>query len=45
MKRTTFANLARVVVAELAGSLEGVRVLELGHIIGGPFCGHLLTPS
>jgi formyl-CoA transferase/succinyl-CoA--D-citramalate CoA-transferase len=32
-----------VVVAELAGSLEGIRVLELGHIIGGPFCGHLFA--
>jgi formyl-CoA transferase/succinyl-CoA--D-citramalate CoA-transferase len=30
-------------VEELAGSLEGVRVLELGHIIGGPFCGHLFA--
>ena len=30
-------------VAELAGSLQGVRVLELGHIIGGPFCGHLFA--
>ncbi len=26
-----------------AGSLEGLRVLELGHIIGGPFCGHLFA--
>jgi succinyl-CoA---D-citramalate CoA-transferase len=25
------------------GSLAGVRVLELGHIIGGPFCGHLFA--
>jgi formyl-CoA transferase/succinyl-CoA--D-citramalate CoA-transferase len=30
-------------VEELAGSLGGVRVLELGHIIGGPFCGHLFA--
>jgi formyl-CoA transferase/succinyl-CoA--D-citramalate CoA-transferase len=26
-----------------AGSLDGIRVLELGHIIGGPFCGHLFA--
>jgi formyl-CoA transferase/succinyl-CoA--D-citramalate CoA-transferase len=26
-----------------ATSLDGVRVLELGHIIGGPFCGHLFA--
>jgi formyl-CoA transferase/succinyl-CoA--D-citramalate CoA-transferase len=26
-----------------AGSLHGLRVLELGHIIGGPFCGHLFA--
>ncbi|HEY2165548.1 MAG TPA: CoA transferase [Jatrophihabitantaceae bacterium] len=32
-----------MVVPELAGSLHGVRVLELGHIIGGPFCGHLFA--
>jgi crotonobetainyl-CoA:carnitine CoA-transferase CaiB-like acyl-CoA transferase len=32
-----------VSVTELAGSLQGVRVLELGHIIGGPFCGHLFA--
>src|SRR6266702_4058877 len=25
------------------GSLNGLRVLELGHIIGGPFCGHLFA--
>jgi crotonobetainyl-CoA:carnitine CoA-transferase CaiB-like acyl-CoA transferase len=25
------------------GSLAGIRVLELGHIIGGPFCGHLFA--
>lgn len=25
------------------GSLTGLRVLELGHIIGGPFCGHLFA--
>jgi crotonobetainyl-CoA:carnitine CoA-transferase CaiB-like acyl-CoA transferase len=24
-------------------SLEGIRVVELGHIIGGPFCGHLFA--
>src|SRR6202035_1403554 len=27
----------------LFGSLHGLRVLELGHIIGGPFCGHLFA--
>jgi crotonobetainyl-CoA:carnitine CoA-transferase CaiB-like acyl-CoA transferase len=43
IKPTRFANLARVLLAELAGSLEGVRVVELGHIIGGPFCGHLFA--
>ncbi len=26
-----------------AGALEGLRVLEVGHIIGGPFCGHLFA--
>jgi crotonobetainyl-CoA:carnitine CoA-transferase CaiB-like acyl-CoA transferase len=26
-----------------AASLDGIRVLELGHIIGGPFCGHLFA--
>ena len=26
-----------------AASLHGIRVLELGHIIGGPFCGHLFA--
>jgi len=26
-----------------AGSLAGLRILELGHIIGGPFCGHLFA--
>jgi formyl-CoA transferase/succinyl-CoA--D-citramalate CoA-transferase len=25
------------------GALHGLRVLELGHIIGGPFCGHLFA--
>jgi crotonobetainyl-CoA:carnitine CoA-transferase CaiB-like acyl-CoA transferase len=25
------------------GALEGLRVLEVGHIIGGPFCGHLFA--
>lgn len=25
------------------GALDGIRVLELGHIIGGPFCGHLFA--
>jgi crotonobetainyl-CoA:carnitine CoA-transferase CaiB-like acyl-CoA transferase len=27
----------------VAGALEGLRVLEVGHIIGGPFCGHLFA--
>ncbi|WP_433359826.1 CaiB/BaiF CoA transferase family protein [Streptosporangium sp. CA-115845] len=27
----------------MAGALEGLRVLEVGHIIGGPFCGHLFA--
>jgi crotonobetainyl-CoA:carnitine CoA-transferase CaiB-like acyl-CoA transferase len=26
-----------------AGALFGLRVLEVGHIIGGPFCGHLFA--
>lgn len=26
-----------------AGALEGLRVLDAGHIIGGPFCGHLFA--
>jgi len=26
-----------------AGALAGLRVLEVGHIIGGPFCGHLFA--
>jgi crotonobetainyl-CoA:carnitine CoA-transferase CaiB-like acyl-CoA transferase len=25
------------------GALEGLRVLEVGHIIAGPFCGHLFA--
>jgi crotonobetainyl-CoA:carnitine CoA-transferase CaiB-like acyl-CoA transferase len=25
------------------GALHGLRVLEVGHIIGGPFCGHLFA--
>lgn len=25
------------------GALDGIRVIELGHIIGGPFCGHLFA--
>ena len=28
-----------------AASLDGIRVLELGHTIGGPFCGHLFATS
>jgi formyl-CoA transferase/succinyl-CoA--D-citramalate CoA-transferase len=27
----------------VAGALVGLRVLEVGHIIGGPFCGHLFA--
>jgi crotonobetainyl-CoA:carnitine CoA-transferase CaiB-like acyl-CoA transferase len=27
----------------MAGALAGLRVLEVGHIIGGPFCGHLFA--
>lgn len=27
----------------MAGALHGLRVLEVGHIIGGPFCGHLFA--
>jgi formyl-CoA transferase/succinyl-CoA--D-citramalate CoA-transferase len=27
----------------VGGALEGLRVLEVGHIIGGPFCGHLFA--
>jgi formyl-CoA transferase/succinyl-CoA--D-citramalate CoA-transferase len=26
-----------------AGSLHGLRVVELGHLIAGPFCGHLFA--
>ncbi|MDQ2628259.1 MAG: CoA transferase [Actinomycetota bacterium] len=26
-----------------SGALKGLRVLEVGHIIGGPFCGHLFA--
>ena len=26
-----------------SGALAGLRVLEVGHIIGGPFCGHLFA--
>lgn len=28
---------------ELGGALAGLRVLEVGHIISGPFCGHLFA--
>jgi crotonobetainyl-CoA:carnitine CoA-transferase CaiB-like acyl-CoA transferase len=28
---------------ERSGALAGLRVLEVGHIIGGPFCGHLFA--
>jgi formyl-CoA transferase/succinyl-CoA--D-citramalate CoA-transferase len=27
----------------VTGALEGLRVLEIGHIISGPFCGHLFA--
>lgn len=27
----------------MPGALDGLRVLEVGHIIGGPFCGHLFA--
>ncbi len=27
----------------MPGALHGLRVLEVGHIIGGPFCGHLFA--
>jgi formyl-CoA transferase/succinyl-CoA--D-citramalate CoA-transferase len=30
-------------VTAVAGALAGLRVLEVGHIIGGPFCGHLFA--
>src|SRR5690242_12115681 len=39
----TFAKVACVTGYPPAGSLHGIRVLELGHIIGGPFCGHLFA--
>jgi formyl-CoA transferase/succinyl-CoA--D-citramalate CoA-transferase len=42
-KQTPFANVADVQAESGVGSLNGVRVLELGHIIGGPFCGHLFA--
>lgn len=29
--------------SERSGALAGLRVLEVGHIIGGPFCGHLFA--
>jgi crotonobetainyl-CoA:carnitine CoA-transferase CaiB-like acyl-CoA transferase len=29
--------------SERGGALAGLRVLEVGHIIGGPFCGHLFA--
>ncbi len=33
----------RVTIPASQASLGGLRVLELGHIIGGPFCGHLFA--
>jgi formyl-CoA transferase/succinyl-CoA--D-citramalate CoA-transferase len=41
--QTLFAKLACVIVDSPAASLDGIRVLEVGHIIGGPFCGHLFA--
>jgi crotonobetainyl-CoA:carnitine CoA-transferase CaiB-like acyl-CoA transferase len=41
--QTRFVIVARVDAGHGNGSLGGIRVLELGHIIGGPFCGHLLA--
>src|SRR5579859_7781010 len=38
-----FAKVACVSGNPPAASLAGLRVLELGHIIGGPFCGHLFA--
>jgi formyl-CoA transferase/succinyl-CoA--D-citramalate CoA-transferase len=38
-----FAKVACVTRNPPGGSLHGIRVLELGHIIGGPFCGHLFA--
>src|SRR5579859_2640975 len=38
-----FAKVACVSGNPPAASLDGIRVLELGHIIGGPFCGHLFA--
>ncbi|MDQ2625510.1 MAG: CoA transferase [Actinomycetota bacterium] len=34
---------ASIVDRPNSGSLDGLRVLEVGHIIGGPFCGHLFA--
>jgi formyl-CoA transferase/succinyl-CoA--D-citramalate CoA-transferase len=39
----TSSELPQSKRAATAGSLAGLRVLELGHIIGGPFCGHLFA--
>ena len=41
--QTLFAKVARVPGNPPAASLDGIRVIELGHIIGGPFCGHLFA--
>jgi formyl-CoA transferase/succinyl-CoA--D-citramalate CoA-transferase len=43
VKQTVFAKVPHVTSARGSGSLAGIRVLELGHIIGGPFCGHLFA--
>lgn len=40
---TLLANLMKMVVNVRTGALQGIRVLELGHIIGSPFCGHLFA--
>lgn len=34
---------AAAAAGEQSGALAGLRVLEVGHIIGGPFCGHLFA--
>jgi crotonobetainyl-CoA:carnitine CoA-transferase CaiB-like acyl-CoA transferase len=42
-KQTPFATVFGMGSETSGGSLAGLRVLELGHIIGGPFCGHLFA--
>lgn len=36
-------NLAWMSDADPPGALHGIRVLEVGHLIGGPFVGHLFA--